>query len=125
MTVSAQTSINGNTFGFVTDEPDKASTGIELLESLEQTCETLENILNGLKDLSDNYSEDDEEEDEDYVETEDDEELIDTAYEEGYDAGFEDDADSDNNPYYRGTPEYDAWLEGYHDGGRDYEWDNS
>lgn len=123
MTVSAKTTYNGRTIGFETDEPDKAFDGLELLERLEKACDTIEEVLDGLKDLSDNYQYS--EEDEDYVETEDDEEIYDNAYEEGYDAGFEDDVDSDDNPYDIGTPEYDAWLEGYNDGVKDYEWDNS
>lgn len=120
MTVSAQTTYNGQTIGFDTNEPDKAIDGIELLERLERTCVTLENILNELKELSDNYSsEDDEEEDEDYVETEDDEELIDLAYEEGYNAGGEDYVYEEDNPYDEGTPEFKAWLEGFNDGFQD------
>ena len=117
MTVSAQTTIKGQTFGFVTDEVDKAFEGLELLEKLEKACDTVEEVLDGLKDLSDNYQYS--EEDEDYVETEDDEELIDIAYEEGYDAGccpYESEAD---NPYVEGTPEFDSWLEGFDDGVRD------
>ena len=122
MTVEAKTSINGKTFGFVTDEVGKALDGIELLESLERVNEELEEILNGLKDLSDNYSsEDDEEEDEDYVETEDDEEIYDSAYEKGYDAGYSGLCCFGDNPYDKGTVAYDGWEVGFRDGIDDYE----
>ena len=123
MTVSAQTTINGQTIGFNTDEPDKAFEGLELLERLEKACDTIEEVLDGLKDLSDNYQYS--EEDEDYVETEDDEELCDLAYEEGYDAGFSGECCFADNPYDRGTVANDSWAIGYREGINDYEWDNS
>ena len=123
MTVSAQTTYNGQTIGFNTDEPDKAFEGLELLERLEKACDTIEEVLDGLKDLSDNYQYS--EEDEDYVETEDDEELCDIAYEEGYDAGFSGERCFADNPYDRGTVANDSWAIGYREGINDYEWDNS
>ena len=117
MKISAQTTYNGQTIGFDTDEVDKAFDGLELLERLEKACDTIEEVLDGLKDLSDNYQYS--EEDEDYVETEDDEELIDIAYEEGYDAGSEPYVYEEDNPYVEGTPEFDSWLDGFDDGFRD------
>ena len=116
MTINGTININGAQYRFETDEVDKAIKAIVLLSGKENGENN--NAIEVLRSIADNLN-DTESELDDYVEDEDDEELIDIAYEEGYDAGYcpyESEAD---NPYVEGTPEFDSWLEGFDDGVRD------
>ena len=118
MTINGTININGTVYKFETDEVDKAIKAIVLLSGKENGENN--NAIEVLRSIADNLNNTESELDE-YVEDEDDEELCDIAYEDGYDAGYSGVCCIGDNPYDRGTPTYTHWVEGYRDGIDDYE----
>ena len=118
MTINGTININGAQYRFETDEVDKAIKAIVLLSGKENDDNN--NAIEFLRSIADNLNDTESELDE-YVEDEDDEEIYDLAYENGYDAGYSGLCCFGDNPYDKGTVAYDGWEVGYRDGIDDYE----